>query len=981
MNVSRETKTLFSGKFKDYASKHPSGSVCLDELSVLPLLLPSFGRAYLVVDDDVFESLFYLLYRSNNISFSIITNLNTKSPPGFGSPLERYKQNVSIYKGVENQFVLINKSTFDEGMFFVSLKPTTFTINNSCEYEDLLSALGEASYVRVSTVSVPGTFAVRGSVIDFFPKEHHSPVRVDFSYDNVDIFVFSIESQTTSDKLGSFVFALSVGEERFVGVEDFLCGLTPLFFSNGCFSWGGGSVKKINLNTCYYDSCEDYSSGFVAVRDLRSWGLVFGEERFIPSWFLSGDNEGGRLSKGAVSPVSSGGLDSLSINDYVVHEDYGVGVFLGFVDTDEGNDSFLSIGFEDAKINVHLSKIGMIGYYADSSTPGVVLNSVSKQGLWKRKKSSVSKKIDSFVASVYSQHIKRSSLAKKRALLDEGLLSSFVDAFSFKDTPDQALAFSSIKEDLSSPIPMDRLVCGDVGFGKTELAMRAAFVMALQGEKTVVLCPTTVLCYQIFNSFSSRLSPFSVNVEMVSRLSSKGGVDKSIASFNSGEVDVLVATHRIFGYVNQIQSVGLLIVDEEHRFGVRQKECFPDNFPLIDQLYLSATPIPRSLQSALSGIKTMSIMSTPPINRLPIQTSVEYFNLDRIVDYIKYERGRGGQVYFLYNNIDSLTSFKRKLVSQFNNLRVCIIHAKMSASKVRDVLLDFVSKKYDVLLSTSIIENGLDIPNVNTIIINNAHLFGLSQLHQIRGRVGRNYRQAFAHLLIPKNFELKRNSKRRLKAIEENVALGSGYALSSKDLEIRGAGTVFGYAQSGGADVGFELYNKLVAESVSRGESFLFESIVVDVFGSAAHIPSSQIKDPELRVSIYKQLSAIDNEKDLSLFFDNIENRFGKLSRPFRLLFKSHSLKILCFKSFVSSVYFSKERCVVVFLPMFFNSKFPDFLVWVDSFFKAMGVDFNFKESAGKKLSVSFFIDSKNKDILVFIKNFLNKFEYEFLSK
>jgi len=981
MNVSRETKILFSDYFKKYVSDHPSGSVLFGEVGVLPLLLNSFGSAYLVVDDDVFESLFYLLYRREGFCFSVITNKETKSPPGFGSPLERYQQNVSIYRGVENQLILIDRSSFNSGVFSVPSNPSVFVVDETSAYDDLLSALNGASYVRVSTVSVPGTFAVRGSVVDFFPREHHSPVRVDFSFEGVDLFVFSVDSQTTSYRIDSFVFAVSLGVEEVVEVSSFIGGLTPLSFEGGSFVWGSGDFSFSEISICKYDGCVDYSRDFIPVDDLHSWGVFFGGIGFVPRWFLAGGSVLSQPESTALLPAPIGGLDSLSIKDYIIHEDYGIGVFLGFIDTDGGNDTFLSIAFEDAKINVHLSKINLIGYYADSSTPGVVLNSVSKQGVWKRKKTSVSKKIDSFVASVYNQHVKRSSLTKKRVLLDEELLLSFVDAFDFKDTPDQQLAYTSIKEDLSSPFPMDRLVCGDVGFGKTEIAIRAAFLSALQGEKTVVLCPTTVLCYQLFSSFSSRLSPFSVNVKMVSRLNSKKDVEGAVSGFNSGSVDVLVATHRILGYVEEIKSVGLLVIDEEHRFGVRQKECFPESFPLVDQLYLSATPIPRSLQSALSGIKTMSIMSTPPINRLPIQTSIEYFNMDRVIDYIKHERSRGGQIYFLYNNIDSLESFKRKLVSRYDGLRVCIIHAKMSAPKVKKHLLSFVAKDYDLLLSTSIIENGLDIPNVNTIIINNAHLFGLSQLHQIRGRVGRNYRQAFAHLLIPKNFELKRNSKRRLKAIEENVALGSGYALSSKDLEIRGAGTVFGYAQSGGADVGFELYNKLVAKSVSRGGSFLFDSIVVDIFGSAAHIPSSQIGDSDLRVAIYKQLSAIDSEKELRSFYKNVENRFGKISGPFDLLFRSHFLKILCFKSFVSSVYFSAGRGVVVFLPMFFNSRLSEFVSWVSSFFKEVGLDFSFKESPGKKLSVSFLLCDKNKDILVFIKNFLNKFEHEFLSK
>jgi transcription-repair coupling factor (superfamily II helicase) len=503
----------------------------------------------------------------------------------------------------------------------------------------------------------------------------------------------------------------------------------------------------------------------------------------------------------------------------------------------------------------------------------------------------------------------------------------------------------------------------------------------LQGERVVILSPTTVLCHQLLNSFKERLSSFSVNVSSVSRFSSEALVLKNIDLFNSNKIDVLVCTHKVFSYIDSIDSVGLLVVDEEHRFGVKQKDLFVAAFPRLDILMMSATPIPRSLQSALSGLKTMSIISTPPVDRKPIETSVEYYSVGRIADSIRFEVARGGQVYFLHNNISSLNKFRREILSCLPNVKIEIIHAKMTPVKIKSILEAFVSKKFHVLIATSIIENGLDIPNVNTVIINNAHLFGLSQLHQIRGRVGRHHRQAFAHLMIPKALQPTGDAFRRLKAIEENIALGSGYVLSSKDLEIRGAGSVFGYAQSGGGLVGFDFYNKLVQRAVSCGDAgFCLDQISVNIYGDRAAIPVNYIKDPSLRLSLYRRLFLIDSLGGLASFSSELKNRFGLFPLGVLFLIRSQGVRLRCFDLSVLSIGFVSGVCSFVLIPSKKLGVLSDFLMGVEKFFSSKGVEYSFKKAGGGRLVLRFEWEDQNKDILVFINDFLNKFKNGFVN-
>jgi transcription-repair coupling factor (superfamily II helicase) len=977
MGVSRETLQPFSRLYADILKKPAGASLDLSDVGLLGLLLPQHGGAFLLVDDDDFESVFYLLYKKSLPSFCVLTNKSFDAPLGFEGALDRFKNNFSLYSKSVDIIILIDRSTFESGGAPVYKDAEVFDVNSTTSYGALLGALDRASYWRCSCVSKPGDFAVRGSVVDFFSRELSFPVRVDFSYNSPLLFVFDLNSQITTRKIRFVSFLVFSGGFEVVSLSKVLKNLTPLNFSSSVLSWGKTPNPLLSLKVCDYATYRKTSVSPVVSLDLDSFGVFVDDSLFVPGWFIK---SGPGRPTPAPSLCASDGFNDIAVGDYLVHDDYGVGLFCGMLE-DAGEDSYLQLEYVDAKINVHVSQIALLSFFAGPLSSGVVLNSISKRGSWNRKKLSISKKIESFVESLYKQHLARISSSKNRLGVDFDLLTDFVSSFSFVDTEDQAAAYKEILSDLTSPLPMDRLLCGDVGFGKTELAIRASFISVLQGERVVLLCPTTVLCHQLFRSFRSRLSSFSVAVGSVSRLNSSLEVQNNVALFNSNRLDVLICTHRIFHQIKSLSNVGLLVIDEEHRFGVKQKELFVEAFPEIDVLMMSATPIPRSLQSALSGIKAMSIISTPPINRVPIETSVEYYNIDRVINYIRFEVSRGGQVYFLHNNILSLNKFKRVLLSKLDGVRVETIHAKMSPKKIKEVLGSFVLRSFDVLVATSIIENGLDIPNVNTVIINNAHLFGLSQLHQIRGRVGRHHRQAFAHLLIPRSLQLKGDSFRRLKAIEENVALGSGYVLSAKDLEIRGAGSVFGYAQSGGALVGFDFYNKLVHRAVSKKSlGFGLDRVCVNLYGSSAIIPSDYIEDSVLRLSLYRRLSLIDGLDLLGSFSLELKDRFGSPPGGVDLLIKSQGLKILCHELSVLSLVLLKKECSVLFVPSKKLEDLPVFLSGVDSFFSRRGVSYKFKKQSSGRLLLRFGWGDKNKDILVFISDFLNNFKNGFLS-
>ena len=593
-------------------------------------------------------------------------------------------------------------------------------------------------------------------------------------------------------------------------------------------------------------------------------------------------------------------LNQLRPGDYVVHIDHGVGRFDGLVKINEGGKTHeaIKLVYKDGDVlfvNVHsLHRISR--YKAGDGEPPKVYKLGT--GAWQKLKNATKKAVKDISRELIALYAKRKA-SKGFAFSPDSYLQHELEAsFRWEDTPDQQAATAAVKRDMESDQPMDRLVCGDVGFGKTEVAIRAAFKAACDGKQVAVLVPTTILALQHYRSFSERLRDFPVRVEYLNRTKSAKEVREICADLASGKIDILIGTHKMLGRQVVFRDLGLLIIDEEQKFGVAAKEKLTQMSVSVDTLTLTATPIPRTLQFSLMGSRDLSVISTPPPNRQPILTESHVFSEEIVRDAIETELARGGQVYFVHNRVEDLPMLQGMVTRLCPKARVGVGHGKMPPEQLEKLVMDFIYGEFDVLISTTIVENGIDIPNANTIIVDNAQNFGLSDLHQLRGRVGRSNQKAYCYLLSPPDELLSSDARRRLRAIEEFSDLGSGFNIAMQDLDIRGAGNLLGAEQSGFiADIGFETYQKIMNEAVAelRAEGLQVpglgagEQEVVErmAFIDDAHIeieveaslPDTYVSQQAERLKLYRELDSTKDEAALQAFESRLVDRFGPLPR------------------------------------------------------------------------------------------------------
>ena len=592
-------------------------------------------------------------------------------------------------------------------------------------------------------------------------------------------------------------------------------------------------------------------------------------------------------------------LSAFNLGDYIVHIDHGVGIFGGLVKMKDDRGrvhevvKLLYSGGDVVFVSVHsLHKISR--FRSKEGEPPRINKLGSKT--WGNLKSAAKSRVKDIAKELIQLYAKRRASTGFAYSPDTYLQEELESSFMYEDTPDQERATKAVKEDMEDNCPMDRLICGDVGFGKTEIAIRAAFKAATDGKQVAVLVPTTILSLQHYENFKSRLQQFPCTVEYVSRLRTAKQITDIKKRLKEGKIDILIGTHKILGGGFEFKDLGLLIIDEEQKFGVTAKEKLRQMKHSVDTLTLTATPIPRTLQFSLLGARDLSIIQTPPPNRIPIQTEIILFNEAEIKSIINYELNRGGQIFFLHNKVEQLPAIEDILHRLVPDMKICVAHGQMEGKELEDRMLSFMRGDYDLLLCTTIIENGLDIPNANTIIVNQAQNIGLSDLHQLRGRVGRSNKKAFCYLIVPPLVSLTDEARRRLRAIEEFSDLGSGFNIAMQDLDIRGAGNLLGAEQSGFiSDMGYETYQKILSEAMEelgvetgitkRGGSEKFVEDCTIETDKPAFIPDDYIDITAEKIRIYKLLDAQTEDREIDRMASQVADRFGPMPEEVQNLF------------------------------------------------------------------------------------------------
>jgi transcription-repair coupling factor (superfamily II helicase) len=596
----------------------------------------------------------------------------------------------------------------------------------------------------------------------------------------------------------------------------------------------------------------------------------------------------------------------LQVGDYVVHVEHGIGQYQGLkeINQGDGNAEFMVLEYADAaKLYVPLTRLDLVQKYRSQEGAKPVLNHLGTAA-WAKTKARVRKAMKDMTEELLKLYAQRKTAQGHSFPADNEWMREFEDAFEYSETEDQDLAINDVKRDMESQLPMDRLLCGDVGYGKTEIAMRAAFKAISDNKQVAVLAPTTVLAFQHFETFKQRFAAFPVTVEMISRFRSPKQQKEILQRVQAGKVDILIGTHRLLSKDVKFTDLGLLIVDEEQRFGVRHKERLKQMRKEVDVLTMSATPIPRTLHMSMVGLRDMSVIETPPKDRIAIQTVVANWDEKLIRTAIEQELERGGQIYFVHNRVDTIWEIAAKLQALVPAARVIVGHGQMSQGELEKVMLKFMHHEADILVATTIIENGLDIPLCNTILINRADRLGLSELYQLRGRVGRSNRRAYAYLLLPSEVELTPIARRRLAALKEFSDLGAGFKIAALDLELRGAGNLLGGEQSGHIEaIGFDLYTQMLEQAVRemKGEAEPQPQAQLNL-GLNIRIPADYITEENQRLRMYKRIAGVETERQLIDVEAELKDRYGEPPLPVRQLLRYAALRLQAVQAGVTAI-------------------------------------------------------------------------------
>ena len=905
-------------------------------------------------------------------------------PVGFSS---LYSKSIELLKTVSSSLLddvkLIVCSASQQALKIPVSPSKPLVVNKETEYDLLIAFLNKNQYQNVDLVVDTFQFSIRGAIIDFFPPTSELPVRVGFYGDDTIIHSFDINTQTTIQTLTDFKVSTNSNDGNEVFLNSLLENKFSIFYldENGTLSRENCPTQQINfpyVELSFNAFVEKYRDEYNVLNYNCLSGFGSSGIAWVPPWFLK---DGLGESSGTIEQSNKNNFvySDLHVGDYVVHQDCGVGLFRGskVLEDDSGEIQELLVleYLNGGLVSLDINYLHKLSHYASADTENIMLDSLNKKGLWEKKKKSAKKQANEVVESLLSAYALRTKITRPPFVEDKQIETLFINQFPYEETIDQKRVWNEISNDMGGNNPMDRLLCGDVGFGKTEIAIRTTFRAILNGKFVLVLAPTTILAQQLESSFKSRLKTFGAVVNSVSRFKTKKDVQKIKDAWCAGKIDVLVGTHTVLYDDIYLNNIGLIVIDEEHRFGVKQKEKIRSIKHTIDVLSMSATPIPRTLNLALAGIREISTLNTPPKSRLPIETQVSYLNDSLIKTAILNEKYRNGQLFFVHNDVKTLPNYVTYLQKLLPAISIDIVNGQMPSRQIERVMNKFINKEIDVLVCTSIIETGIDIANANTVIINNAQQFGLSQLYQIRGRVGRGIRQAYAYLLLPQGRVLKRNAYKRLKAIEENTHLGAGYNISNMDLEIRGAGAVFGYKQSGGAgSVGFELYSLYIKDVLTKLKdekipNILPQDIIINVFKNTI-IPEEYISSPSIRISFYRKLSSVDSIESINVIEGELINRFGPTPVSVNLLISVWKMKVLASSCGIIAIEKSKKTLSFVLSQSTLEHSVELLFKSLPDISKEMNWEYHFKPQNNNNLCILFNISNSgdiSSKVLVFM--------------
>ena len=981
------------------------------EASVITLLSVSFFYDGIVVvlspNKEVAESLYSVSYGlCPNSSFLLLGPEPSRDRvPGFISEGQRYTEEALsvVTSGGQGKTVFTTKGVLEtlcSPLVRARDKEIVVRVSKKVNMVSVTRFLDRWGYLQTERVVSPLYYAVRGGILDVYLVHSRNPVRLEFFGDEVEsIRLFNPYSQRTIKKLNKIVFL-----PRFIESEKKEENLLSLVSSKDSIGVYNVEVLARGVFRVCFDSAvsgdlslksEGISKNIIKralseKRVFRFFSFSEGSPEIKPPSFLPPEcatqNVGGLLEKGFF--LEGGGLFLFGSKDFpgspslfrsrwsvagdpkeqqneiidisdlewgenIVHEEFGIGVYRGIEKT--GGNDCIKIKYTDGgSVFVPAYSFNKLHRLVGVREGSVRISSLST-GSWNRKKDKIKKHARSIAKDLLKSHALRQG--SRGFVYEKGgdYYRAVCDSFPFQETAGQMSALKDVSSDMEKDSPMDRMICGDVGYGKTEIALRATIRVVECGHVVFVMAPTTVLAGQHYISFVRRFSPFGIHVELLSRFRTKSEQKKIIETLSFGGVDVLVGTHRLISDDVYTKNLGLIVIDEEHRFGVKHKEKIKTMRPSVDILTLTATPIPRTLKQSLVGLKNISTINTPPKSRRPIKTFLNYFDWEKIFSIIKNETSRGGQVYFVNNNIESLPFLAQKITKTFPNLKVQVAHGKTRSKTLESVMFDFFKNETAVLCCTTIVGSGLDVPNANSIIINNAHRLGLSQLYQLRGRVGRGGRQAFCYLFIPGGLKLEGASFQRLKTIEQNTSLGSGYKVALKDMDIRGAGDLFGTKQSGAvASVGFHMYNKILKEALDE-ERGVKKSVSIPVVSSDfdSGLPEKYVPLVEDRLYFYQSLALAGSLEKIKDVEGGLLDRFGPLPFESTFLLEVSKIRVLLTNTSVKKLVLRKNNLIFTVRSFHPFKSASTFVGAILNLFNVTDENLSLKNNKDKSVSVS----------------------------